>query len=217
MQLVKLRNCGDGYRRADRGAWGTNTIRSHGHYLSAISGGFGVLGGACSIDVATDVATATFAVPHGLALGDQIRVTGSAVDTDLNADWVVATVADPVTVTFATTSVSDGTEADCVIRAEKYTLFPVRTGAVFSTESSWSPVEFILPTPKTGMWFTFVKSTTTIPIILRAPSGVKIHNGTAAKKFKNTTDEMGTCTVIGLDATNWAILFSKGTWSADNT
>lgn len=60
------------------------------------------------IDVATNVATVTFAAPHLLSVGDMFTIEHST-NPDLLGTHTVATAADGTHVTFATVGVADGT------------------------------------------------------------------------------------------------------------
>jgi hypothetical protein len=72
-----------------------------------------------SIVSLNNVGTATFADPHGLAVGDVIGVTGATVDTDLNSHALVATVPTEKTFTFVTASVSNNTYTEATLRVTK--------------------------------------------------------------------------------------------------
>ena len=63
--------------------------------------------------------TVLFPEPHGLAVGDIVKVSGATVDTDLNCNSAVATVPDEDTITITTASVSNATYTETTIRVTK--------------------------------------------------------------------------------------------------
>src|ERR1041385_3194560 len=60
-----------------------------------------------SITDASNVSTVVTPTPHGLAVGDIVKISGATGDTDLNENATVATVADSTHFTVATASVTD--------------------------------------------------------------------------------------------------------------
>lgn len=100
-----------------------------------------------------------------------------------------------------------------VAKTADYTLSAIETGGVFTNSGAGGAVIFTLPTPSVGLVFTFIKATVAQNLVIKAPSGVTINNGTAAQVYKNTTSEMGVCTLIGISTTQYAVLGEKGTWA----
>ncbi len=94
-----------------------------------------------------------------------------------------------------------------------YTIKQSDWGTVFTNAGASGAVIFTLPTPKAGAFLTFVKATVAQSLVISAPSGVKINNGTAAQVYKNVTSEMGTCTLVAISATEYAVVAEKGTWA----
>jgi hypothetical protein len=72
-----------------------------------------------SITDATNTATVVFPDPHGLAVGDIIKVSGATVDTDLNGNYAVATVASATSITFTTANVTDAAYTETTLRITK--------------------------------------------------------------------------------------------------
>jgi len=88
-----------------------------------------------SIGVATDVGTVTTATAHGLAVGNQVTISGATVDTDLNGTYTIASVGSSVTFTITTSSVADGTYVESPLK--------VSTSAPRSSAAVWSIQKFI--------------------------------------------------------------------------
>jgi len=72
-----------------------------------------------SITNLSTTGTIVFPEPHGLAVGDVVKVSGATVDTDLNCNSAVATVADGVTCTITTASVSNAAYTEATLRVTK--------------------------------------------------------------------------------------------------
>lgn len=72
-----------------------------------------------SIVDAANVSTVTTPTPHGLVVGDIVKVTGATVDTDLNANQSVISVPTPTTFTIASASVTDATYTETTLRIQK--------------------------------------------------------------------------------------------------
>jgi hypothetical protein len=68
---------------------------------------------------AANLSTATFSAPHGLSVGDMIKVSGATTDTDMNANAVVASVPTATTITWVSASVTDTTYTDATLRVTK--------------------------------------------------------------------------------------------------
>ncbi len=101
-----------------------------------------------------------------------------------------------------------------VAKTASYTITQAEWGTLFTNASAGGAVTFTLPTPKAGGFLMFAKATVAQNLILQAPSGVKINNGTAGQKLQNVTSEMGTCTLVAISATEYAVQSSLGTWAA---
>lgn len=100
-----------------------------------------------------------------------------------------------------------------VAKTADYTVIPDDVGKIFTNAGAAGAVIFTLPTPKPGMWFTFIKAVVGQNLVIQAPASVTINNGTAAQVYKNTTSEMGTATLVGISATQYAVQAEKGTWA----
>lgn len=83
-----------------------------------------------SIVVSTNTATATTSTNHGLAVGNRVSVRGATVDTDLNGDYIVATVPSATTFTFTTANVANATYTDATMIL--YTTAPRSSAAIWS-------------------------------------------------------------------------------------
>lgn len=83
-----------------------------------------------SIAVATNVGTVTTSTAHGLSVGNRVSFRGATVDTDLNGDYVIATVGSSTTFTVATVNVADATYNEATLLA--YTNWPRTNATVWS-------------------------------------------------------------------------------------
>lgn len=68
-----------------------------------------------NIVVLTNVGTVTTAGAHGLYIGARVTISGASVDTDLNANYTVATVPSSTTYTIATASVGNATYTESTL------------------------------------------------------------------------------------------------------
>ena len=95
-----------------------------------------------------------------------------------------------------------------------YTVLQSDTGKIFTNSGASGSVTFTLPTPFAGLVLTFIKATVAQNLILQCPTGINVNGGSAAAKYQNTTSEMGTVTIVGISATEYAVPSEKGTWAA---
>lgn len=72
-----------------------------------------------SIVDAANVSTVTTPTPHGLVVGDIVKVSGATGDTDLNANQSVVSVPTSTTFTIASASVTDATYTETTLRITK--------------------------------------------------------------------------------------------------
>lgn len=92
------------------------------------------------------------------------------------------------------------------------------SGTVFTMSStSDDPTTFTLPAAEAGLTYTFVDldATAAADLVIDPATGDKINNGTAGVSYNATGDAFGeTVTLIAVDATNWVVVESVGTWGA---
>ena len=94
-----------------------------------------------------------------------------------------------------------------------YAIKASETGTIFTNAGATGPVTFTLPPPKGNFWFSFVKPSGSQDLIIRTPSGVKINDGAAGGSYRSNAAGTATVTVLGMIATDYAIVTQMGTWS----
>jgi len=80
-----------------------------------------------------------------------------------------------------------------------------------------SDVVVTLPAAAAGLWFTIVDAneTAAADVTITAGAGDKINDGSAAASYVHDTDadNYAAVTLVAIDATDWVVLSSTGTWS----
>ena len=100
-----------------------------------------------------------------------------------------------------------------VAKTGNFTIKLAQSGTMYTNLGAIGAVVFTLPTPKPGVWFTFVKAVPAQAVTLRAPTGITIGAGAAGAAYTNVTSEMGGVTVIGISKTGYAVMAQYGTWA----
>ena len=93
------------------------------------------------------------------------------------------------------------------------------SGHVFTNGADANTSVFTLPTAAAGLIFTFVdvEAGAGADLCILANTGDKIQNGDAAAYYNCYDDTYGsTVTLVAVDATEWVVIATNGTWTADS-
>lgn len=99
-----------------------------------------------------------------------------------------------------------------VAKTAAYTILGSESGTVFSNAAASGSVTFTLPTPKTGMFFIFLKVVGDQNVVVTAPTAGTMNHLTVGVTLTNSTTQFGAVLIVAV-GTAWYAISANGTWA----
>ena len=157
-----------------------------------------------------------------LGTGTGISITAGAGTLQVNNTGVTSAVAGTgISVSGATGAVTisatGGGTRTVTAKTGNYSVVSGDSGTFFDNTGAAGAVNFTLPTPSAGLWFSFyTDSIQTVTVTAPASTTIKLGGSTSAAAGNVTNATGGTCvTLIGISSTQYVATGYTGTWTVN--